>query len=55
MDDDVNDETKMIDDLCYFEFLRKRLNLRGRIYTRVQRGHTREEGEAFTTYKCGVY
>ena len=24
MDDDVNDETKMIDDLCFYEFLRKR-------------------------------
>ena len=45
----------MSDDLCYFEFLHaEAVKASRRICMRVQRGHTREEGEA-TTYKCGVY
>ena len=55
MDDDVKDETNECDDLCYFEFLHaEAVKASRRICMRVQRGHTREEGEA-TTYKCGVY
>jgi hypothetical protein len=46
---------QMSDDLCYFEFLHaEAVKASRRICMRVQRGHTREEGEA-TTYKCDVY
>ena len=45
----------MSDDLCYFEFLHaEAVKASRRICMRVQRGHTREEGEA-TTYKCGAF